>query len=408
MKRSLLLALCLLLPLTACRGRSGDQGLDGTAGPIGPQGPPGPPGLQGRQGMQGPEGPQGPPGPAGSGGGTSYARIKVVSPTDDPARNGEMLRSVLGDMAQAGPDSRWLIHLEPGTYDLGAAALEMKPYVDIQGSGERLTTVRLSGAPLVGGNDAELRLLTVESVTAGATQVVAIFNEQPRFRVRDVTAVARGGINSTIAYRDQAVGATVERLHAVARSTNSTSDTVGYQCLGCASELVGVVAEAQGGNRTFGMELNLSGLDTSKGIPQLREVTAMGSGADVNQGIAVSNGPARLVRVRAQASGSIATGLLVSTAKVTVHDSQLEARDATEARGLWADVGADGASLVEVHGTKMLGGTASVWRGPGISVRVAHSQLAGGKPISAGSGTLTCFAVYNDAFANANSLSACP
>lgn len=404
MMRSLVLAVCLFTAV-GCRGLSGEPGKDGRAGPPGPIGPMGPMGVRG---SEGPAGPPGPPGPPGASGGVSYTRIKVVAAQDTPANSGTALRLVFEELGQASAESPWVIHLEPGTYDLGTAALEMRPFVDIQGSGERLTTLRLSGASLVGANDSELRSLTVESSAAGVTQVVAIRNEQPRFRVRDVTAVASGGINATIAFRDQAVGATLERLRTVARSSNSTSDTIGYQCLGCASELVGVVAHAHGGNRTFGMELNLSGLDPSRGTPLLRDVTASGTGANVNHGVSVSNGPASLVRVRAKASGSIATGLLVSTAQVAVHESQLEARDATEARGLWADVGANGSSQVEVHDSKLLGTTASVWRGSGINVRLAHTQLSGGKQVSSGSGALTCYAVYNDAFTNAGGIAACP
>lgn len=377
MKRSLVLAVCLFTAV-GCRGLSGEPGNDGRAGPPGPVGPMGPMGVRG---SEGPAGPPGPPGAPGSAGGVSYTRIKIVTPQDTPLNSGLALRHVFEELGQASAESPWVIHVEPGVYDLGSAALELKPFVDIQGSGERLTTLRFSGASVVGANDSELRALTVESEAPGANEVIAIRNGQPRFRIRDVTAMARGGL-TTIAFRDQAVGATVERLRAVAISNDKTSNTIGYQCMGCASELIGVVAEARGGNRTYGVDLNLSGLRPSDGTPLLRDVTASGTGATVNHGISVSSGTASLVRVRAKASGSTATGLLVSSAEVAVMESQIEARDASTVRGLWADVGAN--------------------------VHLAHTQLVGGKQVSSGAGALTCYAVYNDSFTNAGTVNACP
>ena len=57
----------------------------------------------------------------------------------------------------------------------------MKPYVDIEGSGELTTKITFTGSAssttgtLVGANNAELRFLTVEN-TGGDAYAIAIYN----------------------------------------------------------------------------------------------------------------------------------------------------------------------------------------------------------------------------------------
>jgi hypothetical protein len=87
-----------------------------------------------------------------------------------------------------------LLKIEPGIYDLQSISLEMRPWVDIEGSGIDRTTIRtISGATtVVGASNAELRMLTVEATgnPAGISQVIAMFNSyaNPRlYRVKFVT-----------------------------------------------------------------------------------------------------------------------------------------------------------------------------------------------------------------------------
>ncbi|MFN2165912.1 MAG: hypothetical protein ACK2U9_06590, partial [Anaerolineae bacterium] len=74
----------------------------------------------------------------------------------------------------------------------------MKPYVDIEGSGELTTRITFtsgsnsSTGTVVGANEAELRFLTVAN-TGGTGFAIAIYNESASPRLTNVTAIASGG-----------------------------------------------------------------------------------------------------------------------------------------------------------------------------------------------------------------------
>ena len=69
--------------------------------------------------------------------------------------------------------------VEPGVYDLGTGTLRMKPFMDVEGSGEQVTKIRPAGPAgadhntLTGASNAGLRFLTVEN-TGGGDYATAI------------------------------------------------------------------------------------------------------------------------------------------------------------------------------------------------------------------------------------------
>lgn len=98
-----------------------------------------------------------------------YANVIVV------AKNGGDFASVqaaLDNISDAAEGNRYLVWVAPGVYE---EQVTMKPYVDIEGAGQRLTIVRYTGsltsplsgsgdsATIVGAGHSELRSLTVES-----------------------------------------------------------------------------------------------------------------------------------------------------------------------------------------------------------------------------------------------------
>lgn len=100
--------------------------------------------------------------------------------------------------ARARPSARYLIKIEPGTYNLGNTALALQPYVDVEGSGpstDLRATVNDSANGAVNGSDhAVLRSLSVTN-TGGAGEVVsAIYSEgNTSFLIDRVSALAQGG-----------------------------------------------------------------------------------------------------------------------------------------------------------------------------------------------------------------------
>jgi hypothetical protein len=75
-----------------------------------------------------------------------------------------------------------LLKIGPGIYDLGATSLVMEEFVDVEGSGENVTTllgdITTVGFPfqgvVVGASNAELRFLTVVNTATSGSEATAI------------------------------------------------------------------------------------------------------------------------------------------------------------------------------------------------------------------------------------------
>jgi hypothetical protein len=89
------------------------------------------------------------------------------------------------------------LKLDPGIYDIGSTMLTMKSWVDIEGSGQAITTIRglgnnigfLTGV-VSGANSSELRNLRVTSLGSGFTNSIAVLLNNVNSSVRDVTLVS--------------------------------------------------------------------------------------------------------------------------------------------------------------------------------------------------------------------------
>jgi hypothetical protein len=115
-------------------------------------------------------------------------RTVLVSPVPgDSVASGTALRNALTGISSPSSTNRWLLKIEPGIYDIVTTPLQMRSWVDIEGSGIGVTTVRgsvdsslNSDGTINGADNAELRLLTVE---AQSNSSIAIANAvaSPRF-----------------------------------------------------------------------------------------------------------------------------------------------------------------------------------------------------------------------------------
>ncbi len=131
---------------------------------------------------------------------TDIGTIIFVSPKpgDSPTTAGTALLNTLNGITDNSADNPYLIKIGPGVYDLGATSLQMKPYVDIEGSGEKTTKITgtTSGWPpngtINGASNAELRFLTVENTGAGGI-TSALVNSSASPSILHVTASVLGG-----------------------------------------------------------------------------------------------------------------------------------------------------------------------------------------------------------------------
>lgn len=160
------------------------KALAATSGTPGPQGQPGP---QGPIGQTGPAGSTGPIGPAGAG----FERIVIVTGAGTPTENGEALRSAVATV-EAEPRSatdRWKIFVEPGDFDLGSSGLVIRPFTDLEGSGETATTIRCASCSLTFAPAIEIMQsvkTTISRLTVVAPKAITINSSTPVL-VQDIT-----------------------------------------------------------------------------------------------------------------------------------------------------------------------------------------------------------------------------
>ena len=71
----------------------------------------------------------------------SYERTVIVSPVGTNAQNGQALLNALASIKDASASKPYLLYIEPETYELGNRTLQMKQWVDLEGSGELNTII---------------------------------------------------------------------------------------------------------------------------------------------------------------------------------------------------------------------------------------------------------------------------
>jgi hypothetical protein len=138
--------------------------------------------------------------------GSAAAQIRtvLVSPVPgDPIASGTALRNALAGIASPSSTNRWLVKIEPGTYDIGTTSLQMQSWVDIEGSGIDATTIRgavdaigLNAGTVNGASNTELRLLTITANGTGNLNVIGLYNENAVamrvYRVKILSVAANG------------------------------------------------------------------------------------------------------------------------------------------------------------------------------------------------------------------------
>jgi len=188
-------------------------GVFGSA-PAGVAGPAGPPGPQGEKGLQGEKGDAGTVDTSAfydksaSDGRFQrrYARIVVVPADGSPAENGQRLVDAVNAVPFPGNDSTQaaLVKLEPGRYDLSGVgglsdgAVRLKPYVDLEGSGQGVTEIWVS--------------------SFGRTvAVTGSLNSE----VRDLRITVNALPNTSIGYLTTIAGGTLRNVHISSNGANA-------------------------------------------------------------------------------------------------------------------------------------------------------------------------------------------
>jgi hypothetical protein len=165
---------------------------------------------------------------------TAQVRTVLVSPIPgDPVGSGTALRNALNGISSPSSTNRWLLKIEPGVYDIGAAALAMRSWVDIEGSGMGVTTIRgtvvgfQDAGTINGASNAELRLLTVEAIGSPAADAIAMYNGSAFPRLYRVKLVAQSSFGVAWGMRNVESAPRIEECEITATASGAGSSAYG-------------------------------------------------------------------------------------------------------------------------------------------------------------------------------------
>lgn len=365
------------------------------------------------------------------------------------------IQAALDAITTASAANPFLVQVGPGVY---TERVVMKPFVDIQGSGEGVTRITQSGSvdpdfgTVAGADDAELRFLTVEN-TGGSTGVIGVYNDDASPRLLHVTVQIDGTGNPMYGIRSSATVGTPSspelhhvtvraegannifgvanateantrmhrvRVHVTGNGTgaksgvyNTGADPIldGVEVLveesGNAATLFGLVNEGTTGARVRRVRVEVTGGNFRNGINNtlatvtLRDLEVIVSGdGGSSYGVFNEDATVELESCAIQATGG--TGFTVG---VHNEDSEGELRDCTvtasggggaEHAVTGFDSTGSGAFTCDVQHSRLEGAASSISAPGTFTVRVGASQLAGGV---SGAATYTCVHAYDGSFA---------
>lgn len=107
-------------------------------------------------------------------------------------------------IVDASASNPYLVKIMPGVYDIGANTVQMKPFVDIEGSGENVTIIQgnpdsQTAGVINGASDAELRFLKVKNYGTG-TWSIGIYNNNAALLLNHMFVEVTGGLNAVGMY----------------------------------------------------------------------------------------------------------------------------------------------------------------------------------------------------------------
>jgi hypothetical protein len=199
--------------------------------------------------------------------GTAFAKAKIdnvatVAPKGgdytNPAVAMDDLAIWCGVPSAANP---CLLKIFPGSYDVESNSVVMQSYVDIEGSGENVTTiigdVGTSGSVrqgvLVGASNSEIRSLTVINNASSGNDAVGISYEFKSPNILHVTAKASGGTDTNIGVYINSGASPLTLTHVTAEGAGGTN-SYGIEYVDCVPTLTNVTAKAIGGsNQSYGV-----------------------------------------------------------------------------------------------------------------------------------------------------------
>lgn len=251
-----------------------------------------------------------------------YGKVAVVAQSGgdytNPVTAMGAIASWCGTPSAANP---CLLKIMPGVYNIGSTTLVMQQYVDLEGSGENVTTitgaVNSSGTyPMTGvvhSHSAEIRMLTIKNIGPG-TYVAALVNNFYTPKLTNVTCSASGGTNNYGIYNVQSDLSLINVTATASGGTVSHGIASSY----CSLTMHNVTATAKDGTTNYGVQ------NGPESVPIMDYVTATASGGSYNYGVHNDYAAAKMRNVTATAEStipnSISYGVYNDYAYPTMHN----------------------------------------------------------------------------------------
>ncbi len=339
-----------------------------------------------------------------------YVSTVVISPGATDADSGTALRNAIDAIADATEATPYLIKIEPGIYDIGTSALQMKQYVDVEGSGETVTKIlgTVAGSTtgvVVTADRMELISLTVENDSKGE-YVIAIYNASGSPRLSHVTALIKTAM----------VVAAGEEVIKLKAPPTPVSHRYGIYNDSVSADLRNITVDVGGTNYSYGiynldcgsyLTMNLIsirvifgtycyGLYNRDSSPTITGLSSQASYGTTCYGIynysVLSTSAPFLFNVITQASEcSNAYGIYNSTASPTMTNLIAKATGGTTTNRGMMNIGST--STIKADRCSFIGASYSIYNDTDFTLYFGASKLDG--PANTATGTWQCGQCYN-------------
>lgn len=228
----------------------------------------------------------------------------------DHTASGTRLIHALAGITDASSTKRYVVKIEPGIYDVGTTGLQMKSFVDLEGSGQEATVIRGVGGStdatagvVNGAASSEIRDLQVKAEGSQPTTVGILLPSGANTSIRDVT-ISASGPQATWGIRN--VSLTSVKVEGATITTSTTGGGDGY---GISSKLNGsaltvkstVITVSGGTGQRFGISAF-----SAAALSEARDVQVNVSSSSLGYGVYTDNtsfSPTRIVNSSITATG---------------------------------------------------------------------------------------------------------
>jgi hypothetical protein len=301
-----------------------------------------------------------------------YSNVIIVAPSGGDYTSPVDAMNSITDASATNP---YLVKIMPGVYDIGTNSVQMKPYVDIEGSGE--VTTKITGtvssdttpptAGVVNGSDnVEIRFLTVENTGTGYLKA-AIYNNNASPKITHIIVTVSGGNHSYGVYNSLSSSPTMTNVTVTVNALGGDF-SYGVYNQSSSSTMTNVTVNASGGINNYGVVNNFSS-------PTMRDVTVNASG------------------------GNHSYGVYNDSSSPTMRDVTAVGKDGVSTNYGMYNYGTSG--TIYVDRSSFEGITNSIFNCPGFTLYIGASKLAGGAANT--NGTYHCVGAYNENYTTLDS-----